>query len=74
MSAVLTLFCNLLADPNASTAADDAHLLVVAEHTTERVFLRQISEIDQAAHIQAITGFISSVRNIAQQAIKKQSA
>ncbi|BCS28008.1 uncharacterized protein APUU_61056S [Aspergillus puulaauensis] len=71
MSAVLTLFCNLLADPNASTAADDAHLLVVAEHTTERVFLRQISEIDQAAHIQAITGFISSVRNIAQQAIKK---
>ncbi|OJJ54541.1 hypothetical protein ASPSYDRAFT_93459 [Aspergillus sydowii CBS 593.65] len=71
MSAVLTLFCNLLANPDASTAADDAYLLVVAEHTTERVFLRQISEIDQAAHIQAITGFISSVRNIAQQAIKK---
>ncbi|RDW68963.1 fungal specific transcription factor domain-containing protein [Aspergillus mulundensis] len=70
MSAVITLFCNLLENPTALTVSDDTRLLVMAEHTTERVFLRQISELDQAAHIQAITSFISRLRHIAQQAIQ----
>ncbi|KAE8157134.1 hypothetical protein BDV40DRAFT_279084 [Aspergillus tamarii] len=69
MSAMLTLFCNLLENPRAESAARDTQLLAVTEHTTERVFLRQISRADKAAHLQAITGFISSLRDLAQQAV-----
>ncbi|KAE8323318.1 hypothetical protein BDV39DRAFT_182277 [Aspergillus sergii] len=69
MSAMLTIFCNLLENPRAESAASDTQLLAVTEHTTERVFLRQISRADKAAHLQAITGFISSLRDLAQQAV-----
>ena len=71
MSAMLTLFCNLLENPRAESAARDTQLLAVTEHTTERVFLRQISRADKAAHLQAITGFISSLRDLAQQAVRQ---
>ncbi|KAE8362147.1 hypothetical protein BDV27DRAFT_166408 [Aspergillus caelatus] len=69
MSAMLTIFCNLLENPRTESAASDTQLLAVTEHTTERVFLRQISRADKAAHLQAITGFISSLRDLAQQAV-----
>ncbi|KAL4912911.1 hypothetical protein BDW62DRAFT_215983 [Aspergillus aurantiobrunneus] len=70
MSAVLTIFCNLLDSLIAPTAAEDSRLLTIAEHTTERVFLRQISGIDKSAHLEAITSFISHIRLVAQQAIQ----
>ncbi|KAL4885788.1 hypothetical protein BJY04DRAFT_230077 [Aspergillus karnatakaensis] len=71
MAAIVTLFCNLLEAPNAITAVEDTRLLTVAEYTFERVFLRQISHIDQAGHIKAITSFVSQLRQIAQQAQQK---
>ncbi|KAB8255043.1 hypothetical protein BDV32DRAFT_154633 [Aspergillus pseudonomiae] len=71
MSAMLTIFCNLLENPRSESAASDTQLLTVTEHTTERVFLRQISRADKAAHLQAITGFISSLRDLAQQAVRQ---
>ncbi|KAL4790518.1 hypothetical protein BDV19DRAFT_382272 [Aspergillus venezuelensis] len=71
MSALLTLYCNLLESSMAMTAAEDIHLLARAEHTTERIFSRQISEIDQASHIQAIGEFVSSLRQLAQQGVQK---
>ncbi|KAL2816469.1 hypothetical protein BJX63DRAFT_419954 [Aspergillus granulosus] len=74
MAAALTLFCNLLEHPNAETAEDDTQLLAITERTTERVFLRQISNMDKATHIQAVTSFISHLRAIAQQAIYRSGA
>ncbi|KAL4953201.1 hypothetical protein BDW69DRAFT_200338 [Aspergillus filifer] len=71
MSGILTLFCNLLELPMATTAAEDIHLLARTEHTTERIFSRQISEIDQASHIQAISEFVFSLRQLAQQGVQK---
>ncbi|KAB8241972.1 hypothetical protein BDV35DRAFT_384451 [Aspergillus flavus] len=62
----LLLFLNY---SESLSAASDTQLLAVAEHTTERVFLRQISRADKAAHLQAITGFIFSLRDLAQQAV-----
>ncbi|KAL4924977.1 transcription factor domain-containing protein [Aspergillus undulatus] len=71
MAAVLTIFSNLLENPTAVTAADDVYILTMTKCVIERAFLRQISEIDQAAHLQAITSFISRLRDIAQQAVQK---
>ncbi|KAL4964031.1 uncharacterized protein BDV14DRAFT_209580 [Aspergillus stella-maris] len=70
MSAILTLFCNLLESPMAMTTAEDIRLLARAEHTIERIFSRQILEIDQASHIQAISAFVSRLRQLAQQGVK----
>ncbi|RAL02483.1 fungal specific transcription factor domain-containing protein, partial [Aspergillus ibericus CBS 121593] len=62
MSAILTIFCNILENPHADTANRDIQLLEAAEHTTEKLFLRQSLK---AGELQPVTGFISILKEIA---------
>ncbi|KAE8371911.1 hypothetical protein BDV26DRAFT_286391 [Aspergillus bertholletiae] len=58
-------------NPHSPSATGDTQLLAATEHMTERVFLRQLSRADKAAHLHAITGFISSLRDLAQRAVHR---
>lgn len=71
MSAVITIFCNLLQNPYADGARRDLHLLTLAETTTARVFLRRDSVFDRVSDLQPVREFISGLREHAQRAIRR---
>ncbi|KAJ6012637.1 hypothetical protein N7522_002992 [Penicillium canescens] len=70
MSAVITIFCNLLQNIHAEGARRDLHLLTLAETITARVFLRRDSVFDRVSDLQPVTEFISGLREHAQKAIR----
>lgn len=73
MSAVITIFCNLLQNLHADGARHDLHLLALAETTIARLFLRRDSVFDRVSDLQPVTEFISGLREYAQRAIGEQS-
>lgn len=74
MSAVITIFCNLLQNVHADNARRDLHLLTLAEKTTARLFLRRNSVFDRVSDLQPVTAFISALREHAQRAVWGQSS
>ncbi|PYI12672.1 hypothetical protein BO78DRAFT_412872 [Aspergillus sclerotiicarbonarius CBS 121057] len=72
MSAILTIFCNILENRHVDTAKRDIELLEAAEHTTEKLFMRQ-SLTDRVGELRPVTRFISSLKDIAQQAVSAPS-
>ncbi|KAL4900722.1 hypothetical protein BDW74DRAFT_161432 [Aspergillus multicolor] len=73
MSAVITIFCNLLENPAAESAESDMQLLVLAEQTTARLFLRRDTPMDRVIDLQPISDFISRLREHANRAILGES-
>ncbi|PWY94981.1 Zn(II)2Cys6 transcription factor [Aspergillus sclerotioniger CBS 115572] len=69
MSAILTIFCNIVENRHMNTAKRDIQLLEAAEHTTEKLFLRQSLRADKLVELQPVTRFISSLKEFAQQAV-----
>ncbi len=57
MSALLTIFCNILRDPLDPQSSKDLKLLTSTMRTLERVFLRQAYSIGELAHIKLLSDF-----------------
>lgn len=71
ISAVITIFCNLLQNPRADGAGRDLHLLTLAETSTERVFHGHVSDSDQVIDLQPMRQFIAGLRELARGAIQR---
>ncbi|KAL4734840.1 hypothetical protein BDV11DRAFT_197352 [Aspergillus similis] len=69
MSAVITIFCNLLQRPDAESVESDMKLLTLAEQTTGRLFLRRNNPMDRVIDLAPINEFISWLRKHAERAI-----
>ncbi|RDW74560.1 fungal specific transcription factor domain-containing protein [Aspergillus mulundensis] len=69
MSAVITIFCNILENPGAEGAGSDMQLLFLAEQTTARLYLRRDNPMDRVIDLQPISDFISGLRDHAHRAI-----
>lgn len=69
MSAVITIFCNLLQRPDADNVESDMKLLTLAEQTTGRLFLRRNNPMDRVIDLAPINEFITWLRKHAERAI-----
>lgn len=69
MSAVITIFCNLLRDLHADTVRHDLHLLNIAEMATTRLFVRRNNVFERASDFRPAMESISALREHAQRAI-----
>lgn len=69
MSAVITIFCNLLRDLHADTVRHDLHLLNLAEMATTRLFVRRNNVFERASDFRPAMESISALREHAQRAI-----
>ena len=70
MSAVITIFCNILEHPVADSARSDVRLLALAEQTTARLFLRRGNPMDRVIDLQPISDSISKLREHAHQVVR----
>lgn len=73
MSAVITIFCNLIQNIHAPSVPDDLNLLIRAETATTRLFSRRESVFDRVSDFQSVAGFISALREHAQRTIWEQT-
>ncbi|PWY83666.1 Zn(II)2Cys6 transcription factor [Aspergillus sclerotioniger CBS 115572] len=71
MSALLTIFCNILQNPSDPQATKDLGLLKIAMSMMERVFLRQPSSVNEIVHIKMVADFVAELYRLASCAIEK---
>lgn len=71
MSALLAIFCNILQHPLDPQASKDIGLLRTATGIMERIFLRQLSSVNEVVHIKLIADFVTELNRLAQCAIDK---
>ena len=71
MSALLAIFCNILQNPLDPQSTKDLSLLRTATGIMERVFLRQLSSVNEIVHIRLIEDFVTELNRLAQCAIEK---
>ena len=71
MSALLSIFCNILQNPQDPQALKDIGLLRTATGIMERIFLRQLYSVNEIVHIKLIADFVTELNRLAQCAINK---
>lgn len=72
MSAVLTLFCNILLNPLAPTAPDDLELLIRAPALIRGLPIRHLTA-NEVMHIKHIDDFVAELSRLAKRAITNSS-
>ncbi|KAK9357276.1 hypothetical protein V1504DRAFT_442903 [Lipomyces starkeyi] len=70
MSAILTIFCNILLNPLDPRAAEDLELIYRAPDLIKRMPLRQLS-LNELKHINLVDDFVAEMSRLAQCAIIK---
>lgn len=71
MSAVLSIFCSVLQAPSDPQATKDVGLLRSATGLVERIFVRQLSSINDVVHIKVVANFVSELYRLAKCAVEK---
>lgn len=71
MSALLAIFCSILQTPSDPQATKDLGLLRTATGIMERVFLRQLSSVNEVIHIKLVADFVSELYRLARCAIEE---
>ncbi|EAW06511.1 putative C6 transcription factor [Aspergillus clavatus NRRL 1] len=71
MSALISIFCNILQNPIDPQATKDLGLLQAATSIMERVFLRQLFSIDEVVHIKQVADFVTELYRLAVCAVEK---
>lgn len=71
MSAVLSIFCSVLQSPYDPQAMKDLELLRSATGLVERIFVRQLSSVNEVIHIKVVADFVSELYRLAKCAIEK---
>lgn len=70
MSAILTIFCSILANPLDPYVEEDLHLLKVVPDLVRDVRRRRTSEVE-IAHMQTVTDFVAELIRLGHCAIEK---
>ncbi|GKZ17467.1 hypothetical protein AbraIFM66951_004769 [Aspergillus brasiliensis] len=70
MSAILTIFCSILANPLDPYVEEDLHLLTVVPDLVRDVRRRRTSEVE-IAHMQTVTNFVAELIRLGHCAIEK---
>ncbi|RDH28566.1 fungal-specific transcription factor domain-domain-containing protein [Aspergillus welwitschiae] len=70
MSAILTIFCSILANPLDPYVEEDLHLLTVVPDLVRDVRRRRTSEVE-IAHMQTVTNFVAELIRLGHCAIDK---
>lgn len=70
MSAVLTIFCNILQNPLSAQALDDLELLGAAPQLIKNIRIRRLT-VNEIIHIKKIEDFISELIRLGSCAIRK---
>ena len=71
VSALLAIFCSILHTPSDPQATKDLGLLRSATGMMERVFLRQLSSVNEVIHIKLVADFVSELYRLARCAVDK---
>ncbi|KAL2830466.1 hypothetical protein BDW59DRAFT_170058 [Aspergillus cavernicola] len=71
MSALLTIFCNILQHPAEPQASKDLGLLKSATGILERVFLRQTCSVNELVHVKLVADFVNELCRLATCAMDK---
>lgn len=71
MSAVLSIFCNILQNPSDPQATKDLGLLKITTSMMERMIQNQHYSLSEIVHIKMVADFVVEIYRLANCAIEK---